>query len=244
MYRTMIHMSHNARVLYESNQTEREIDHRMPLLSLKGILNREKAQVEIQNVVATANLNQHLDLDAILKVTPGAKYLPQSFPGLVYKLKKPKTTTLLFASGKMVCTGAKSTRSAKAAIAQVIERLKNQGIIIISNPDTQIENIVARADLRGTIDLEIVAERLCKTMYEPEQFSGLIYNMNEPKAVLLVFASGKIVCLGAKTVTDVNLAVEKLRETLEINELISRTGGSPKDQANAPEDLLSPISRP
>lgn len=225
-----IRMSSIVPVLSENSQTREDIHHRMPVLSLKRSLKHEKAQVEIQNVVATADLSHHLDLDAILKVTPGAKYNPQRFPALVYKLKKPKTTTLLFASGKIVCTGARSTKSAKTAIAQVIRELKGQGIVIVTNPDCEIENIVASADLRGTIDLEIVAERLCKTMYEPEQFPGLIYYMTEPKAVLLVFASGKIVCAGAKTETDAKLAVEKLRDTLEFNELISRAGSSSDHQ--------------
>ena len=194
----------------------------MPILTLKRISrNREPVDVEFQNVVATADLAQHLDLDAILKVTPGATYNPERFPGLVYKLKKPKTTTLLFTSGKMVCTGAKSARSAKTAIARVISQLTSHGIVIIARPDVKIENIVASGDLHGTVDLENVAERLFKTIYEPEQFPGLIYNMNQPKAVLLVFASGKIVCTGAKTETDVSLAVGNLRDTLEVNELIS-----------------------
>jgi len=226
-------MSTNVPVFSQSSQAEVYADHRIPVLSLKGSSKHEKAQVEIENVVATADLNQRLDLDAILKVTPGAKYSPQKFPGLVYKSKKTKTTMLLFASGKMVCTGAKSARSAKAAIAHVIKELREQGIIIILNPDSEIENIVASANLHGTIDLEIVTERLCKTMYEPEQFPGLIYSMNDPKAVLLVFASGKIVCVGAKTETDVNLAVEKLQDTLECNDLISWTTRSSTNDDNS-----------
>jgi transcription initiation factor TFIID TATA-box-binding protein len=184
-------------------------------------LKLEKVQVEIENVVAAADLNQHLDLNAILQVTPGAKYNPERFPGLVYKLKRPKTTTLLFTSGKMVCTGAKSARSAKAAIAQVIDELRGHGIIIIETPDVQVENIVASGDLEGTIDLENVAERLSKTMYEPEQFPGLIYRITEPKVVFLLFANGRIVCTGAKTEPNVTLAIEKLRDTLQFNNLIT-----------------------
>ena len=194
----------------------------MPILSLKrGIRKYQKPQVEIQNVVATADLNQRLALAAILEVTPGATFNPERFAGLVYKLKKPKTTTLLFSSGKMVCTGAKSIRAAKTAIARIISELKGNGVIIIANPTVEIENVVASGDLYGTIDLENVAERLFRTMYEPEQFPGLVYRMTKPAAVLLVFASGKIVCTGTKTETDVNLAVEKLLDTLELNGLIS-----------------------
>ena len=194
----------------------------MPILSLKrSTRTYQKPQVEIQNVVATANLNQRLVLDAIREVTPGATFNPERFPALVYKLKKPKTTTLLFSSGKMVCTGAKSSRSARTAIARIISQLKGNGVIIITNPAVEIQNVVASGDLYGTIDLENLAERLFRTMYEPEQFPGLVYRMTEPKAVFLVFASGKYVCTGTTTETDVDLAVEKLLDTLEFNGLIS-----------------------
>lgn len=181
----------------------------------------ENLEVHIQNVVVTANLNQPLNLETIFSVTPGSKYNPERFPALVYKLKRPKTTTLLFTSGNMVCTGAKSTRSAKSAIAQIINKLTSDGIVIISKPDAHIANIVATGNLHGTIDLENVAERLFRTIYEPEQFPGLIYRMEEPKVVFLIFASGKIVCTGAKTESNVYLAAEKLRDILQLNNLIT-----------------------
>ena len=207
-------------ILPESKQPD-DLNHEMPILDLTAKrLIHDKVFVEIQNVVASANLNQRLDLDVILKVTPGAKYNPERFPGLVYRLKKPKTTTLLFRSGKMICTGAKSTKSANTAIIQVINALKDQGIVIITSPTPKIENIVASGDLGGTIDLENVAERLFKTMYEPEQFPGLIYRMNDPKTVFLIFANGKIVCTGAKTEIGLNSAIQNLRGTLQLNNLI------------------------
>ena len=195
----------------------------IPALNLTGEgLKCEKAEVEIQNVVATADLSQHLDLEVILQVTPGARYDPQRFPGLIYRLKKPKTTTLLFKTGKMVCTGAKSSKSAKTAIAQVISDLTGNGIIIIARPSVNVENIVASANLHGAIDLENVAEQLYRTMYEPEQFPAVIYRMTEPKVVLLIFANGKIVCTGAKKEADVYFAIEKLQNTLQLNGLITR----------------------
>jgi transcription initiation factor TFIID TATA-box-binding protein len=57
-------------------------------------------------------------------------------------------------------------------------------------------------------------------MYEPEQFPGLIYRMSEPKVVILLFASGKLVCTGAKKEQDVYDAVEKLHGLLEEKKLI------------------------
>lgn len=207
-------------VLPEKDQYD-DLNHEMPILDLTAKrLSLDRVVVEIQNVVASANLNQHLDLNVILRVTPGAKYNPERFPGLVYRLKRPKTTTLLFKSGKMICTGAKSTRSANTAITQVINALTDQGIVIITTPTPKIENIVASGELGGTIDLENVAERLFRTMYEPEQFPGLIYRMNDPKTVFLIFANGKIVCTGAKTESSLNSAVHNLIDTLQLNNLI------------------------
>jgi len=179
-----------------------------------------KAQIRIENVVASASLNQRIDLNAVVKSYPGVEYRPEQFPGLVFRLKKPKTATLIFNSGKMVCTGAKSEREARGAVMKVIDELKRSGIVIVGKPDLKIQNIVASANLSGIIDLEQAAFTLGKTMYEPEQFPGLIYRMDDPKVVILLFASGKLVCTGAKREEDVYIAVEKLHRKLEEDGLI------------------------
>jgi transcription initiation factor TFIID TATA-box-binding protein len=178
-----------------------------------------KAFVNIQNVVASATLNQRVDLNAVVKGYPGVEYRPEQFPGLVFRLKRPKTATLIFSSGKMVCTGAKSEKEARRAVMTVVKELKKGGIIIIGKPDLRVVNIVASAGLGGKIDLEAVS-MLGRTMYEPEQFPGLIYRMDEPKVVLLVFASGNLVCTGARREQDVYDAVHKLHRILEEQQLI------------------------
>jgi transcription initiation factor TFIID TATA-box-binding protein len=180
---------------------------------------KTRAIINIQNVVAAATLNQKVDLNAVVKSYPGVEYRPEQFPGLVFRLKRPKTATLIFNSGKMVCTGAKSEQEARRAVMTVAKELKKGGIIIISKPDLKVVNIVASASLGGKIDLEAVST-LGKTMYEPEQFPGLIYRMDEPKVVILVFASGNLVCTGARREQDVYDAVHKLHETLEEQNLI------------------------
>jgi transcription initiation factor TFIID TATA-box-binding protein len=182
-----------------------------------------QAKVKIENVVASATLNQKIDLKAVVKSYPGVEYRPEQFPGLVFRLKRPKTATLIFNSGKMVCTGAKSEKEARGAVMKVIRELKKSGIVIISKPELKIQNIVASANLGGMIDLEKSAFTLGKTMYEPEQFPGLIYRMDEPKVVILLFASGKLVCTGAKKEDDVYKAVDKLHRRLEKEELIYYT---------------------
>jgi len=181
---------------------------------------KTKAIIHIQNVVASATLNQRVDLNAIVKSNLGVEYRPEQFPGLVFRLKRPKTATLIFNSGKMVCTGAKSEKEARRAVMNVIKELKKGGIIIVNKPELKIQNIVASASLGGKIDLEQAVSVLGKTMYEPEQFPGLIYRMDEPKVVILIFASGNLVCTGAKKEQDVYDAVHKLHESLEEQNLI------------------------
>jgi transcription initiation factor TFIID TATA-box-binding protein len=185
-----------------------------------NLVPKVKAQINIENVVASATLNQKVDLNAVVKGYPGVEYRPEQFPGLVFRLKRPKTATLIFNSGKMVCTGAKSEKEARRAVMKVVKELKKGGIIIISKPELKIQNIVASASLGGMIDLEKAAYTLGKTMYEPEQFPGLIYRMEIPKVVILLFASGKLVCTGAKREQDVYDAVHKLHGILEEQALI------------------------
>jgi transcription initiation factor TFIID TATA-box-binding protein len=184
-------------------------------------LAEHEAYINIENVVATATLNQNIDLNSIVRVFPGVEYRPEQFPGLVYRLRKPKTTTLIFSSGKMVCTGAKSERQARKAVTKVVDELNRNGIVILGKPETQIQNIVASAGMGGHIDLEKSTYSLRRTMYEPEQFPGLIYRMDDPKVVILIFSTGKLVCTGAKKEAEVHRAVAKLQETLEEKELIT-----------------------
>jgi transcription initiation factor TFIID TATA-box-binding protein len=184
------------------------------------LMPKTKAIIKIQNVVASATLNQKVDLNAVVKSYPGVEYRPEQFPGLVFRLRKPKTATLIFSSGKMVCTGAKSEALARRAVMTVAKELKKSGIVIIGKPELKIQNIVASASLGGKIDLEQAVSKLVKTMYEPEQFPGLIYRMDEPKVVILIFASGNLVCTGAKKEQDVYDAVHKLHESLEEQNLI------------------------
>jgi transcription initiation factor TFIID TATA-box-binding protein len=190
--------------------------------TIKGgvLMPKTEAVIDIQNVVSAATLKQKVDLNAVVKSFPGVEYRPEQFPGLVFRLKKPKTATLIFNSGKMVCTGAKSEKESRRAVMTVVKELKKSGIIIISKPDLKVVNIVASAGLGGKIDLEKAVSTLGKTMYEPEQFPGVIYRMDEPRVVILLFASGKLVCTGAKKEQDVYDAVHKLHASLEEQNLI------------------------
>ncbi len=183
----------------------------------------EKKQIRIQNVVASAAFNQPVDLDAIVKAFSHVEYRPAVFPGLAFRLKKPKTCTLIFDTGSMVCTGAKSEREAKRAIRKVAKELKKASIIIIGKPEIKIQNIVASGSLGGPVDLEELCMQIHvggNLMYEPEQFPGAIYRMDSPSVVFLIFSNGKIVCVGAKKEEEIYEAAENLRQRLEEMEIL------------------------
>lgn len=108
------------------NKTRRGRDLLMP---------KREALVEVQNVVASVAFNQSFDLLSIVKAFPVmVAWNPDRFPGLVFKLKDPRTATLIFSSGRMVCTGAKSEILARRAVRRVVDELKSRGIVITSGP--------------------------------------------------------------------------------------------------------------
>ena len=120
----------------------------------------------------------------------------------------------------MVCTGAKSEKESRSAVEKVVKELRGEGIQITEKPVVNIQNIVASAELGGEIDLESLVYKLSKVMYEPEQFPGAVYRMDEPKVVFLIFSAGKLVCVGAKKEEQVYEAVDKIQALLEEKELI------------------------
>jgi transcription initiation factor TFIID TATA-box-binding protein len=174
-------------------------------------------KIKIENVVASTFLGGELDLQAIAMALGGAEYEPEQFPGLIYRLKEPKTATLLFRSGKVVCTGAKSLEQVKTAIDTVAKQIEKAGIKIVKHPEIDVQNIVASSDLGTEINLNAIAISLGleKVEYEPEQFPGLVYRIDEPKVVVLLFGSGKLVCTGARKPKDVERAVEKITKELK-----------------------------
>jgi len=179
-----------------------------------------KPIVSVENVVASASVDQKIDLNEVTKKFPDTEYNPDQFPGLVFRLKTPRTATLIFRTGKMVCTGAKSEEMAVKAVQTVVEKLRKGGIKIKNDAEIVVQNIVAAVSLGGKIHLEHAARTLPRSMYEPEQFPGLIHRMLDPKTVILLFASGKLVCTGAKKESDVYRSVNNLHALLEEKRLM------------------------
>ncbi len=179
---------------------------------------------KIENVVATVSveLTEKIDLNQIARKHAEVEYNPERFPGLVMRIEKPRATILIFSTGKMVVTGLRKAVEAPRVVEKVVKNIRKAGIKL-ANPEITIQNIVASGDLHTNIDLNMAAIVMEYAMYEPEVFPGLIYRMQDPKTVFLIFSTGRIVCTGAKKKEIVREAV------LKLNQQVRELGVAKKD---------------
>ena len=183
---------------------------------------------KIENVVATVvvEITEKIDLLQIAGKHAEVEYNPERFPGLVMRIEKPRATILIFSTGKMVVTGLRKAAEAPRVVEKVVKNIRKAGIKA-ANPVITIQNIVASGDLHTNIDLNMAAIVMEYAMYEPEVFPGLIYRMQEPKTVFLIFSTGRIVCTGAKKKEIVRDAV------LKLNKQVRELGVARKDMSDS-----------
>lgn len=171
--------------------------------------------IKIHNVVASCGTDSKIPLSRLAMELEGTEYEPEQFPGLVMRLQNPKAAALIFNTGKIVCTGTKSPLQAKEAVGNIVKKINSLGIDISEINDLKIQNIVASANVGAELNLNQIAFQLEGTEYEPEQFPGLVYRLNGPKTVFLLFSSGKVICTGGKSEEEVHESVKKLKENLK-----------------------------
>jgi len=199
-------------------------------------------RVRIENVVASTSLGDAFDLQSIASTLVEAEYEPVQFPGLIYRMQEPRTAILLFHSGKVVCTGGKSWRQVDDSIRIMSDLLRKGGHRVIKDPKITVQNIVATSDLGSEINLNLIAVTLGldRVEYEPEQFPGLVCRMQNPRVVILLFGSGKLVCTGARRPSDLSLAVENITKELRDADLL----GGERARADPVRSRASPALPP
>ena len=162
----------------------------------------------LQNIVSTVQLGCSLDLRYIALHTTNVEYNPKRFSALIMRLRKPHTTALLFTTGKMVCTGAKTVESSKKAARRFARIIQKLGFAVTFRKFI-IQNVVASCNVKFSIKLdELAAKHSQLVNYEAEIFPGLTYNMSDPKIILLIFTSGNVIFTGARTQNDILKAFE------------------------------------
>ena len=145
----------------------------------------KKSNLAVQNIVATTSLGKQISLTKLARTQNNTEYNPEQFPGLVLRVKKPKSAVLVFSSGNLVCTGTKSVAQVKEVIKAVIKQIAKIGVRITQKPKIEVQNIVASGSIDLTLNLNMLALQLENTEYEPEQFPGLVYKLIDPPATFL-----------------------------------------------------------
>ena len=173
------------------------------------------SDLKVQNIVATASLGKEVSLVKLARSEANTEYNPEQFPGLVLRIKKPKSAVLVFSSGNLVCTGTKSIAQVKEVINNIIKILRKIGVKVTEKPKINVQNIVASGTVNLNLNLNLLALELENTEYEPEQFPGLVYKLGEPNATFLLFSNGKLVCTGTRNKKELELAREKLLKNLK-----------------------------
>lgn len=185
---------------------------RIPGKAKKAVGGRE---ISVVNIVVSASLGHDIPLEKMAATLSNTEYNPEQFPGLVIRIKEPKTSALIFSSGKIVCTGARSMDKVHESIKKIIKSLEKINVKIKAYPEVHIQNIVAAGSVGMDLNLNVLAMKLDNTEYEPEQFPGLVYKLPDQKATFLLFSNGKVVCTGTKSEEEVNKALDKLIENLK-----------------------------
>ena len=183
------------------------------LLSMETQTN---GNMRVVNLVVTSDLDHTLNLEKIASTLSNTEYNPEQFPGLIMRVRDPKTAVLLFTSGKIVCTGAKGLLKAEESVQKVIKTLKKINIHIKIKPFLTVQNMVGSGDLNQALDLNYLTMSLMNTEYEPEQFPGLVYKIKKPvPASFLLFTNGKFVCTGVKSEQEMKISLKQLKINLK-----------------------------
>ena len=174
-----------------------------------------KRDIKVVNIVVSTSLKHDIPLEKMAATLSNIEYNPEQFPGLVIRIKEPKTSALIFSSGKVVCTGARSMDKVEESIKKIIKSLEKINVKITIKPEIKIQNIVASGSVGMDLNLNTLAMKLENTEYEPEQFPGLVYKLKAAKATFLLFSNGKIVCTGTKSEKEAHAALDMLIENLK-----------------------------
>lgn len=181
-------------------------------------IRERKTTWDIKNVVAKSSVetpNGTLDLLKIYEKSGNAKYNPKRFPGLILKQESPKITTLMFTTGKIILTGAKTIEMIEKSLNRILQMLEKMGIKIMNKPEASLVNIVVSGDFYQWLSLDEMLLFLEGAIYEPVTFPGLIYTLKDPRATFLLFNSGKFVCTGANKVEDIKTAIKYMEKELK-----------------------------
>ena len=173
--------------------------------------------LKIENIVASGQIADSINLEEVSRQIPNCELNKKRFPGAVFRVEDPKVASLIFSSGKIVLTGIRRKEDLKTGLDIIINSLKKINVKTFEKNHVSITNIVCSYDMKKPVNLNriVVTLDLENIEYEPEQFPGLVYRIDDPKIVALIFSSGKIILTGGKNLDDVKGGLDVLEQKLE-----------------------------
>jgi transcription initiation factor TFIID TATA-box-binding protein len=175
----------------------------------ESIICQEK--FKIRNIVATADLKQEVDIYRFNGYSWGRFDIVGNYNGKVGYVKDESMEgrTSVFLSGKLISTGSKHLLKSTYQLQKTHDLLYQNKFIEPIRIEPKIQNIVATLDLKKNIDFrEFIKKRT--VIYEPDQFPGMIYKTMYG-TTCLVFASGKVVIVGAKSEEQIKNTINELQ---------------------------------
>ncbi|MDK2990310.1 MAG: transcription initiation factor TATA-box-binding protein [Methanoculleus sp.] len=173
--------------------------------------------LKIENIVASGAIADSIDLENVSDKIKNCELNTKRFPGAVYRIEKPKIASLIFSSGKVVLTGIRNKQDLHDGLDLIMQSLRDAGVDTYNEPQVAVTNIVCSYDMGRYINLNkvVITLNLENIEYEPEQFPGLVYRIEDPKIVALLFSSGKIILTGGKNIEDIKRGLDFLEQRLE-----------------------------
>ncbi|PKL62182.1 MAG: TATA-box-binding protein [Methanomicrobiales archaeon HGW-Methanomicrobiales-2] len=173
--------------------------------------------LKVENIVASGVIAGSIDLEMVSDKIKNCELNTKRFPGAVYRIEKPKIASLIFSSGKVVLTGIRNNQDLHDGLELIMQSLKDAGVDTYDEPQVAVTNIVCSYDMGRYINLNkvVITLNLENIEYEPEQFPGLVYRIEDPKIVALLFSSGKIILTGGKNIEDIKRGLDFLEQRLE-----------------------------
>jgi transcription initiation factor TFIID TATA-box-binding protein len=178
--------------------------------------------ITVENIVASASIAEHLDLQHIAETLKDSQYNPDEFQGLVLRYDEPRRiAALLFPDGKVVCTGAKQHQELETIFSKIQRQLTDAGIDNLALGEITVGSLAASTDLGQPADVAALSTKLSRenVEYNPSQLPALVFHLNETGTVVLLFNSGKMVCTGVKSVEEASQAFETLKDKVLSKEI-------------------------
>ncbi|CAG7660272.1 unnamed protein product [Allacma fusca] len=186
------------------------------LLEVDCILG-ENRPAKILNVVASVKVADRMDLNKIAENSWNVEFNKKQFAGLVIQVNNPKATGVVYSTGRMIVTGARSEEDSKIAAEHCLDVIKNAGCQVSSGSSYRVQNICATTHLGYRVRIhEMGANRDIKDSgkifnFSPEIFAGLVCNFENPKVTVVCFATGTLLFSGAHREEDIQMALFRFR---------------------------------